>query len=88
MAGVIHGLSEWCIFTNFEGKKRSIASTSCDVKDDVNSFTVAVGLRPLNQSWDEAYLPQALMLDRGKRRTLIDFERVGIVFVSLEWETR
>ena len=51
MAGVTQGLSECLNFTNLGGNIRSIACTSCDVKDVARSSTVAVGPSSLNQSW-------------------------------------
>ena len=84
MAGVIQGLSEGWHFTTLAGNVRSIARTSCNVKDVVKSSTVAVESNSLNQPLVAAHLPKASIEDPGYRRTRrtvfeleFDFARLG-----------
>ena len=76
MAGVIQGLSEGWHFTTLGGNVRSIARTSCNVKDVVKSSTVAVESNSLNQPLVVAHLPKAPIEDLGFN--VLGFDRLGI----------
>ena len=69
------GLSEGWHFTTLGGNVRSIARTSCNVKDVVKSSTVTVESNLLNQPLVVVHLPKASIEDLGYRRTrrLTDF---------------